>query len=789
LNPVITDREIRMLEFDAIRERLAEGALTPPARRRARELLPIAQWEAVERLLRETGEGRLLCAKGAVPLHETGDLEPVLERARRGGVLSGEELYAVSTFLRGVQRCRQFFRGEEAAALYPLLSALAGSLQGSEELLRQLRRSVDSDGSVLDEASPELASLRRKQRALQEQIREKMNSYLRSSFSRYLQEPLITIRNGRYVLPVKQEYRHQLKGIVHDQSASGATLFVEPEPVVIMQNELSSLARQEEREVERILSQLSALVGQRSAELLGDWEIYTELDFILARGRLSLEMGGAAPRLFPQGSSRLHLEEARHPLLEDPVPLNLSLGEDLRVMVITGPNTGGKTVALKTVGLMAVMAQCGLHLPAGPDSRLSVFRRIRTDIGDEQSLLQSLSTFSGHLKNIISILQEAGPGTLVLLDELGAGTDPSEGAALAMAILAELSLCGALTMVTTHINELKLFAQVEEGMQNASMEFDQETLSPTYRLLQGVPGQSNAFVIAEKLGLPERVMERGRNFLHRDHAQVEAVIASLVEERQRLSRDSREAALKRARAESLLRELEAEREQLRAGREKIRQQAREEARQLLRRTRKEADQILRELRQIRSQGGTGALARGEELRRQLHRLQEAEEQPGEEEEARREILPPESLAPGAAVLVGSLNRRGEILSLDGEEALVQVGAMKVTVPVADLGRWQEEEAGKPDRERRGGYTVQKEGSVSPQIDLRGQTLDEALQAVEKFLDDALWAGLSRVTVIHGRGTGRLQEGLRRYFQEQPLVKSWRRGLPNEGGDGVTILEL
>ena len=350
MNPVITDREIRMLEFDAIRERLAEGALTPPARRRARELLPIAQWEAVERLLRETGEGRLLCAKGAVPLHETGDLEPVLERARRGGVLSGEELYAVSTFLRGVQRCRQFFRGEEAAALYPLLSALAGSLQGSEELLRQLRRSVDSDGSVLDEASPELASLRRKQRALQEQIREKMNSYLRSSFSRYLQEPLITIRNGRYVLPVKQEYRHQLKGDcsrpirqrgdpVRGTGAGGdhAERAFFPGPAGGAGGGADPLPAQRPGR--------PALRG--ASGRLGDLH---RAGFYPCPGTAESGDGGSRPRLFPQGSSRLHLEEARHPLLEDPVPLNLSLGEDLRVMVITGPNTGGENGGLEDGG-------------------------------------------------------------------------------------------------------------------------------------------------------------------------------------------------------------------------------------------------------------------------------------------------------------------------------------------------------------------------------------------------------------------------------------------------------
>ncbi|HPU01406.1 MAG: endonuclease MutS2 [Firmicutes bacterium] len=789
MNDVITEREIKSLEFDTIRRRLAGLAATPMGREAAESLLPTADREMVERLLQETEEGRLLCARSSFSPAAVDDITPLVARSEKGGLLQGKELAAIGRLIKGVQRCRRFFKESKNAESYPLLAGLAARLEGCEALGRELDQSVDAEGEILDSASPHLAALRRRERRLQEAIREKLDSYLRDPAQRrLLQEPLITIRGNRFVLPVKQEYRQQVSGVVHDQSASGATLFIEPLPVVQLQNELSGLRHEIAREIERILRQLSSRVAESAAALRSDCALYGRLDFIMARGRLSLEQNAAPPQLLLQGGPQLYLEQARHPLLgAAAVPLTVSMDEHCRVLVITGPNTGGKTVTLKTIGLLAIMAQCGLHIPAERGSILSVFDTIRADIGDEQSIEQSLSTFSGHLKNIISILEQHGPASLALLDELGAGTDPSEGASLAMAILSALARKGGLTVATTHINELKLFAQVQEGMQNAAMEFDEETLAPTYRLLQGVPGRSNALVIAEKLGLPPEVLAEARGYLTQGHEDIESVIASLVGERQRLARESDEASAERARAASLRRELEAEREQLRAKRQKIIEEARAEARALVRRARLTTEGLIRELRRLHAAGGgREALERTEEARRELQQLQGEIESGLEVEEA--PALPAAELAVGKTVYVQSLRQKGEILALSGDEALVQVGTMRVHLPQSELRRWEGPPAEKEPPVRIS-YTVKKELDIRPEINLHGKTVEEAIPLVDKFLDDALWAGLEQVTVIHGKGTGRLKEGLRAYLRDHPLVKSMRSGGVAEGGSGVTIVTL
>ncbi len=790
MKQVIREREIKSLEFDEIRGRLAGMVLTPMGRQRARELTPSADYGVVSRLQRETGEGRLLCARGLFSPQAAGEIAPLVLRAEKSGVLNGTELALLAVFLKGVSKWRQFMKSPDHRDLYPLLFDMVSGLDGFPGFARRLHTSIDEEGKVLDEASPLLSELRRKQRSMQERIRDKLESYLRDSRTlRYLQEPIITIRNGRYVLPVKQESRQQISGVLHDHSASGATLFVEPMPVVQLQNQLTALSNEAEREIERILSELSAFVAGIAAGLLQDRAIYTELDFIVARGRLSLELKGIEPELNSSKEPRLHLIEARHPLLaEEAVPLDVTLEAEKRILVITGPNTGGKTVALKTIGLMCIMAQCGLHLPARIGSSLSVFQCIRADIGDEQSIVQSLSTFSGHMKNIIQIMEEAGPSSLILFDELGAGTDPSEGAALAMAILEELSHIGGLAVATTHVNELKLFAQVREGMQNAAMEFDQQTLSPTYRLLQGVPGQSNAFVIAGQLGLDPKLLEKARALLHREHEQLEDIITSLVEDQRRFHRDSRQASLDQARAGALLEQLEQDTEKLRAQREEILREAREEARRLVRRAKSSVDTLIAELRQIRAAGGTGALAQAEQARQALNSLRRETEQAEEEQDDAAPLLTADELAPGREILVQSLRQKGEILSISGEEAFVQVGSMKVQVPVHELRCWRGK-AKTNEPAARGGYTLKKEISVRSEVDLRGMTVEEALHSVDKYLDDAALAGLTRVTLIHGKGTGKLKEGLRPYLKKHRLVRGTRSGVSGEGGEGVTVVEL
>lgn len=791
---MITGREIRTLEFEAIREQLAGYTATPMGKTRALELFPVNDATVVRQALQETSEARHLLQQGLFTLPSCGDTGPALDRAARGGLLGGDDLVGIARFLAGVEHWKHFFRDPEKIETFPLIARTAAALDPCSGLAGQLKRSVGPEGEILDGASPALAGLRRRHRALTDNLRTRMDEYLRSPLAPFLQELLITRRGGRYVLPVKQEYRGRVPGIVHDQSASGATLFIEPAAIVRMHNEMIGLKNEEKKEIQRILASLSAAVAAREPELAAGREIYAGLDLVLARGRLSLVQGAAAPQLVSSSTCPpLVLMQARHPLLGGKaVPLDLVLHPRIRTLVVTGPNTGGKTVALKTVGLLAAMIQSGLHIPASAESRLGIFRRIRADIGDEQSIVQSLSTFSGHLKNIVAILSEAEAGDLVLLDELGAGTDPSEGAALAKAILEKLASNGVLALVTTHSSALKIFAQAQEEMQNASMEFDPETLIPTYRLLQGVPGQSNALAIAARLGLPAGIMSRARSYLDRDHGRVEKVIASLVEDQQRYSRESREAALEHARVKALRRELESELELLRQRREKILREAGEEARLLVRRSRAAADEILRELRQIRAEKGAATASRAEAARgrmQQLFRAVESEIVPDY-----GPFVPEKTPEVGKTVFVRALGQKGNIISLGDGEALVQVGSLRVQVSLEDLGQWTGVPAGATGTSATEtgvgrGYTVTGASGALSTVDLRGQTVEEALPAVEKLLDRALLGGLHRVTVIHGKGTGRLKEGLRAYLQEHRLVREWRPGVPGEGGDGVTIVKL
>lgn len=791
---VITEREIKVLEFDQIRQKLAAMTISSMARQMAEQLTPSADYAVIEKQQKETSEGRLLCSKNAFTPSAVEDIKQLLSRADKGALLSGLELAALMSFIKASRRWSAFFKDNDQRLLYPLLADLVSQIRACPELGASLERSLDQDGNVLDSASPVLSSIRRKKLSFQGKIRDKLDEYLRSAnYRRYLQDTLVTIRGGRYVIPVKQEYRQHIAGVVHDQSSSGATLFIEPLPVVQMQNELTTIQRQEEQEIERILFSLSGQVAAAGEDLARNRSLYAELDFIVARGRFSFDTGSCEPVLLSGEKSVFFIDNATHPLLSgERIPLTVELGHQVKTLVVTGPNTGGKTVALKTIGLMAAMAQSGLHLPAGKETKVSVFTVIRADIGDEQSIAQSLSTFSGHMKNIIEIMAESNPGSLVLFDELGAGTDPSEGSALAMAILEELTCKGALTVATTHINELKLFAQVQDKMQNAAMEFDPETLAPTYRLLQGVPGQSNAFYIADQLGLPHQVLKKAKSFVHRSHDQVETVIASLVQDQQRLHRDSRQAAFDRSRAEVLMEELEKERELLRARRDDVLQDAREEARQIIKGTKNTADQMIKELRALKNGNIEYPLARAEEVRRELNLIRRDIELDDDEAEGDHSCLTEEDLAVGQAVYISSLRQRGEIVTFSADEALVQVGSMKVHLPLHELRQEHKKDADKSGRDKQAekrGYTVRKDLAIRNSIDLRGLNLDEARPLVDKLLDNALWAGLNRVDLIHGKGTGKLKLGLRNYLKEHPLVGTFRSGSSAEGGEGVTVVEI
>ena len=791
MSSVITEREVKVLQFDQIRQRLAQLTSTPLAEKKAMEITPSSDYSEVLEAQNKTSEGRLLCRKNLFLPSRVVDIEPYIFRADKGSLLAGNELSAVMLFLKAAKRWVVFFKDSDNRDLFPLLSEMAGQLNTCPSLASALERSIDEDGNVLDGASSLLSSLRRQKLSLQNKIRDKLDEYLRNSnFRRYLQDNLVTIRGDRFVLPVKQEYRQNVQGVVHDQSASGATLFIEPLPVVQMQNDLITLQRQEEQEIERILYQLASDVASFKPELTANQVVYTELDLTVAKGKFSLTGECNQPELKNESNYTIKLIDAFHPLLEgEKIPLSVELGEKVRTLVLTGPNTGGKTVALKTIGLLIIMSQCGFHIPAAKETSISVFKKIRADIGDEQSIAQSLSTFSGHMKNIIETVENARPGSLVLLDELGAGTDPSEGAALAMAILDELTVQGALTVATTHINELKLFAQVQELMQNAAMEFNPDTLTPTYKLLQGVPGQSNAFYIAERLGLGPNVIEKAKNFVHRSHDQVESVIASLVEDQQRYERDSRKAALDRNRAEVMMEELEKEKTLLRARRDDILNEAREEARQILKGAKDSADRLLKELRSMKAEGAELSLARAEQLRRDINTIYSGAnyfDREGKDAIAIRA----EDLSIGLQVYVPSLRQKGEIIAFSKDEAHLQVGSIKVQLPLEDLQKLDEKyKDKKKGSDHKGGYSVEKDLSITSSIDLRGLNFGEARPLVEKLIDDALLAGLKRIDLIHGKGTGKLKKALQDYLKGHALVDDYRSGAPAEGGDGVTVVRI
>ncbi len=795
---VITEREIKVMEFDQIRKRLASMTVSPMAKEEAEKLLPSADYATVKLKQQESGEGRLLCSKRAFNPSRVEDIKPFLSRALKGSMLSGAEFAAVLNFHKAVLRWNKFFKNRDHCELYPLMAEISMDIYTCQDLLKALEQTIDPEGVILDSASSTLASVRKKKLSYQDKIREKLDHYIRSAnYRRYLQDALITIRSGRYVLPVKQEYRQHLEGVIHDQSSSGATVFIEPLPVVEMQNALTSLHRQEEAEIERILIQLSSKVAGAERELFYNRALYTRLDSIVARGRLSIEMSGSEPLLLEQQETEFKLDQAFHPLLQgEKVPLEVSLGGEVKTLVVTGPNTGGKTVALKTIGLLAIMIQSGLQVPVGRDTRLTVFKIIRADIGDEQSIAQSLSTFSGHMRNIITMVEEAGSGSLVLFDELGAGTDPTEGAALAMAILEELTHNCALTVATTHINELKLFAQTRDYMQNAAMEFDLDTLAPTYRLMQGIPGQSNAFHVAGQLGLPGRVLDKAKSYMHRSHEQVESIIASLVEDQQRFSRDSRQAELEKNKAESLLAEIEKERVLLRARREDILKQARDEARQILKDTKHSADQLIKELQEIKQAGTEKSQTRAEQIRSEINKMRRDTEQETSECEVEGPALSKDEIAAGQAVYIRSLKQQGEVLSFTRDEATVQVGSIKVNLPISELLKMQDKDKAERQKEvdqghkfAPGNYSVQKEPVLGNSIDLRGLTLDEAIPLVEKHLDNSYWAGLGQVDLIHGKGTGKLKQGLQEYLKGHKQVRQFRTGYPGEGGEGITVVEL
>ena len=768
---------LRVLEYDAIRQKVVAHCATPMGAERARQMTPRTDEEAIRVALQQTSEARrLIDLAEEMPLRGVQDVRSAASLARAGGILPPESLLSIADTVESARRLRSFLLTREEKC--PALCVLARQLEPLPEVVNEVRRCLREDATVADSASPELARIRQRLRHLHSRITERLQATLNSSRIRnMLQEPVITMRGDRYCLPVKAEYRAQFGGIVHDVSASGATLFMEPQEVVDLGNQIREAQIAEQNEVVRILAQLSALVGKYSDPILLTCDALGELDFINARARLSVEWDAIEPALNTQG--KIRLRKARHPLLKPPVvPIDVELGNRFRILLITGPNTGGKTVTLKTVGLLTLMMQSGLHVPADTGTEMAIFQNIFADIGDEQSIEQSLSTFSGHMTNIAAMLPHCDEHTLVLLDELGAGTDPAEGAALAQAILDYLLARHARVMATTHYGELKSYAYARQGVQNASVEFDLQTLRPTYHLRIGTPGSSHAIVIAQRLGLPSSVIETAQARLAGRETEATSIMRRLEEEQRHVEEARQAAEQERREAAALRQQLQQRLEQVESERQRLREEVTQEVQHRLYQILQQAEEAYRRLR---------------EQPRENRAAQEARQQVRQAAEQMKQLLAPPAAAPteireGDTVKVTTLNVTGTVLQLTPKEAVVQAGAIRVTVPREALRRIDEKPVSKTPLVSVA-VNVSREANISPEIMLRMQRVDEALANLDQYLSEAYAAGLQQVRVIHGKGTGTLRKAVREYLNTHPLVASYRGADATEGGDGVTIVTL
>ncbi len=783
---------LKVLEYNKIIEMLKAQANSQMAKERLAALLPETEIHRIREGLAETSEAvTVIVKKGALPLGEIYDINSALHFARKGGTLTMRQLLQILYNMKVTGNVITFLKSD--LEYLPIIMGMSEVLVAFPKLAERIDRSILSEDEMADSASPELRNIRRSIARQNEAIRSKMNHILNSSDNKtFLQDAIVTMRDGRYVVPVKAEHRAKMPGIIHDQSSSGATIFIEPQVIVNLNNELRELELAEKAEIERILAELTSAVAEHFHDLINNQKILIELDIIFAKGKLSCKMQAEEPSINEEGFLDLRL--ARHPLIDPKkvVPINLSIGKEYQTLVITGPNTGGKTVTLKTAGLLAMMAQSGLHIPAASTSSLPIYREIFADIGDEQSIEQSLSTFSSHMKNTVYLVEKAGSGTLVLLDELGAGTDPTEGAALAIAILERLAAQGAHTIATTHYNELKKYALSTEGVENASMEFNVETLSPTYRLSIGVPGKSNAFEISKKLGLPDKIIDRANQLIEKGDIAFEEVISAIENDKRKAQEERDEAIHLADELNKQKDELEKRQQELEKRESKVLKDAREEARAIIKEARETASDVQKELKELAKVQSLGE--RTKRLEKSKRRIKESENRyaDGLERPVNANPVTAEELQTGDRVKILTLDQNGEVLTLPDEKGdlTVKVGIMKINVNVSDLMLIID--GTKKKKTRTGGYGNlyrKKAQTISMSVNVQGQNLEDALMNVDKYIDDAYMAGLKEVTVIHGNGTGVLKEGLRRSFKKHKLIASYRKGGYNEGGDGVTIVKL
>ncbi len=778
---------LRVLEYPRVLDLLAEQTSNPMGREAALSLAPSCFPEVVERRLRETAEACLLLERGnGMPLGGIRDIREAVSRAALEMLLAPVELLDVAQTIAAAQRLRTFLVKQVDAV--PTLAEIAGNIPIVPNLVSRIEECISEAGEVRDTATPELSRVRNGKRVAHSRLMEKLNSILGSErYRTFIQESIITLREGRYCIPVKSENRSVLGGIIHDASASGATVFVEPKACVDLGNELKELAVKEEQEVARILARLTGLVGGAAAELRQGIQMLTELDVANAKALLSGAMNASPPRVNYRGV--IHLRQARHPLLDPPVvPIDIELGDRFTTVLITGPNTGGKTVALKTIGLLTLMAQSGLHIPALDNSEVALFEQVFADIGDEQDIRQSLSTFSAHLKNIVHIVTTLGPSSLVLLDEVGAGTDPGEGAALAKAILSELERRKARVVATTHYGELKEYAYSSPNVENAAVEFDRETLRPTYRVLLGIPGSSHALYIAGRLGLPDAIIEEARGYLSnrdRDSAQL---LQQIEESRRKTFEMERDAAVNQRAAEEARTEYERRARQVADVQRTVRREAEEEARAVLRKASEKAENILDELRKMNKGKRKGATARVQltDLKREVvTELEVPEEEPEEPAPSGGWTF-----HKGDRVRVVSLNADGTLLEEPSSgEVTVQIGAMRATLPLDVLRPAKKQPEKKQERKPSGASEIamRKAVHIAPELTLRAMRVEEASPLLDKYIDDAFAAGIHEVRIIHGKGTGALRRFVWETLQGHSLIQSIRLGDEGEGGEGATVV--
>lgn len=790
----VNERTLRVLEYYKIIQLLSEQTVSELGKEIAISLKPSSNIHEVKEWLQETEEAvNILLKRGSFPLEGIHDIRNALRKAEMGSILENSDLLKISYTLAGVRKLKAFIKEEKIENTFPIIEDLVSILIEFRKIESSINDAIISEEEISDRASSELYSIRKKIRDKHIQIKEKMNHMVTSrTYQKYLQEQIITLRGDRYVLPVKQEYRGNIPGIVHDQSSSGATLYIEPMAVVQMNNDLRQLRLKEQDEILRILTALSSMISENCQEIRTNIEILATLDFIFAKAKLSLEYRCSEPLINNEG--RINIIKARHPLIDPSVvvPIDVHLGHTFNILVITGPNTGGKTVTLKTIGLLTLMAQSGLHIPAKENSEISIFDQVFADIGDEQSIEQSLSTFSSHMKNIISITTEATANSLVLLDELGAGTDPTEGAALAMAILELLRSKQIRTVATTHYSELKIYALTTPDLSNGNVEFDVDTLQPTYKLSIGMPGKSNAFEISKKLGLNDEIIDMAREFISKDKIKFEDIIIKLEESRKKVEEEKNIIQKLRYETEKEKQESEKIINRTMAQKDKILKGAYIEADKLKDKHKIEIDKLIKELREAAEKEAEDKRSIIESARHRIKNMEDEIEQNISDLmfKKRSKHKPPRELKLGDSVKIVNLDQKGYVLTLPDENnnLMVQVGIMKINVNLNNLQLIDNKEY-EITQESYAKTKKHRVSSVSSELDVRGKTLDEALMDVDKYLDDVYLSGIKNITIIHGKGTGVLRTGITQFLKNHPHVKSSRLGGYYEGGLGATIIEV